>query len=980
MQNAENTGSKDYIIIKGARVHNLKNIDIALPRNKFIVITGLSGSGKSSLAFDTLYAEGQRRYVESLSSYARQFIGRMDKPDVDYIHGISPAVAIEQKVNTRNPRSTVGTSTEIYDYLKLLFARIGLTYSPVSGSLVKKHAINDVSDKILSYPEDSKVILLSPFYFHQGRTFEDELNILLQKGFLRIKSDKNIYKIEELLSEENKKLLGSIKKSAGIPPALSQTKEKGKSKKAGKKDTESLEQTLQPSSLLIIIDRFTVKLNDESNFSRISDSIQTAFFEGHGECSIENVSENKTFQSTFSNRFELDGITFEEPSTQLFSFNNPYGACKKCEGFGSIIGIDEDLVIPDKSLSVFDGAIMCWRGEKMKEWADQLISKSYKFDFPIHRPVYQLTPEQKKLLWTGNSYFKGIDDFFKWVETQSYKIQYRVMLSRYRGRTVCPECRGTRLRSDANYVKVGGKSITDIVLMPVDESIRFFSALKLSPVENEIAKRILLEITNRLKFLSDVGLGYLTMNRLSNSLSGGESQRINLATSLGSSLVGSMYILDEPSIGLHPRDTGRLIRVLKSLRDVGNTLIVVEHDEEIMKASDQLIDIGPEAGQHGGELIFQGTFREIVKDEKSYTGKYLSGKEQISLPYRRRKGNGFISVEGARENNLKNISVKIPLGVMTVVTGVSGSGKTSLVKKVLYPALKKIHGGFGEQTGAYDKLNGDYNRLTSVEYVDQNPIGKSSRSNPVTYVKAYDEIRSLFADLPLSRSRKYKPGHFSFNVEGGRCEVCEGEGEVTIEMQFMADIHLVCENCQGKRFKQEILDVMYKEKNVADVLAMTVDEAISFFSAPAKSFVNDHKIAAKLKPLADVGLGYIGLGQSSSTLSGGEAQRTKLASFLTKGNSHEHTLFIFDEPTTGLHFHDIRKLMKAFDLLMEQGNSILIIEHNSEVIKCADWIIDLGPEGGDSGGYLVFEGTPEELIGCKESHTGKYLKDKLPKN
>ena len=974
MQDIDQLDSKKFIIIKGARVHNLKNIDIALPRNKFIVITGLSGSGKSSLAFDTLYAEGQRRYVESLSSYARQFIGRMDKPDVDYIHGISPAVAIEQKVNTRNPRSTVGTSTEIYDYLKLLFARIGKTYSPVSGELVKRNTVEDVVKHIQSFSNETKVILLAPLFLHPGRTIEEDLNVLLQKGFIRIRYANTITKIEDLFQKENKKILDTLKESSGVKSA-SITKPKKKKKIALLE--EATPEAPVASPIQIVIDRFSVAKDDESNLSRIADSVQTAFFEGQGECFTEIYNGDKIILTPFSNRFFLDGILFEEPSTQLFSFNNPYGACRSCEGFGSIIGIDEDLVIPDKSLSVYDGAIVCWRGEKMKEWNEELIRKAYKFDFPIHRPIYELTADQKLLLWNGNSYFQGINSFFKWVETQAYKIQYRVMLSRYRGRTICPECRGTRLRGDANYVKVNGRSITDVVLMPVKESLKFFSDLKLTKQETEIARRILVEISNRLRFLSDVGLGYLSLNRLSNTLSGGESQRINLATSLGSSLVGSMYILDEPSIGLHPRDTGRLITVLKSLRDVGNTLIVVEHDEEIMKAADQLIDIGLDAGVNGGNLIFQGTYEEILNDDAGYTGKYLSGREQIVLPYKRRKASGIIQIDGARENNLKNLTVKIPLGIMTVVTGVSGSGKTSLVKKVLYPALKKIHGGFGEQSGAFDKLSGDYNKLVTVEFVDQNPIGKSSRSNPVTYVKAYDEIRMLFADLPVSRSRKYKPGHFSFNVEGGRCEVCEGEGEVTIEMQFMADIHLLCENCNGKRFKQEILDIEYKGKNIADVLAMTVDEAIIFFTTPLKSSGYDSKIVVKLKPLADVGLGYIGLGQSSSTLSGGEAQRIKLASFLTKGNIHDHSLFIFDEPTTGLHFHDIRKLLKAFDMLIEHGNSILIIEHNSEVIKCADWVIDLGPEGGEDGGYLLFEGTPDDLIHCKKSYTGQHLKEKM---
>ncbi|HQW23055.1 MAG TPA: excinuclease ABC subunit UvrA [Bacteroidia bacterium] len=974
MQNIDQLDARHFIIIKGARVHNLKNIDVAIPRNKFIVITGLSGSGKSSLAFDTLYAEGQRRYVESLSSYARQFIGRMDKPDVDYIKGISPAVAIEQKVNTRNPRSTVGTSTEIYDYLKLLFARVGQTISPISGKPVKRHTVEDVVKYIQSLSEGTKLYILAPLYLHPGRTIEEELNILVQKGFVRVSVADTIYKIEDLLSKDHEKLLKSISGSS----VVGKEKTKPAKKKKAAEPEFSIHDVPVVSAIQIVIDRLSVtSVDDEGNLSRMSDSIQTAFFEGHGECSVLLPDDTKNIAVPFNNKFEADGMTFEEPSTQLFSFNNPYGACKRCEGFGSIIGIDEDLVIPDKSLSVYESAIVCWRGEKMKEWNEALIKKAYKFDFPIHRPVYQLTQEEKQLLWTGNSYFTGLNEFFKWLETQTYKIQYRVMLSRYRGKTLCPECRGTRLRQDANFVKVGGKSITDVVLMPVSQSSKFFAELKLNEYETKVAKRILVEITNRLQFLSDVGLGYLTMNRLSNTLSGGESQRINLATSLGSSLVGSMYILDEPSIGLHPKDTVRLIKVLKSLRDIGNTLIIVEHEEEIMKAADQLIDIGPDAGRNGGELIFQGTFEEILKDDKGYTGKYLSGKETIPLPYKRRVSTSSFRIEGARENNLKNISVKIPLGVMTVVTGVSGSGKTSLVKKVIYPALKKIHGGYGEQTGAFDKISGDYSKLSAVEFVDQNPIGKSSRSNPVTYVKAYDEIRALYSDLPLSRSRKYKPSHFSFNVEGGRCDVCEGEGEVTIEMQFMADIHLLCESCHGKRFKQEILDVEYRGSNIADILNMTVDEAIDFFSSPIKSFGNDAKIAAKLKPLADVGLGYVRLGQSSSTLSGGEAQRIKLASFLQKGNSHTHTLFIFDEPTTGLHFHDIKKLLKAFDMLLDQGNTILVIEHNSEVIKCADWAIDLGPEGGEEGGNIVFEGTPEDLSKCKESYTGEYLKEKF---
>ena len=973
----QDLSSKDYILIKGARVHNLKNIDVAIPRNKFVVITGLSGSGKSSLAFDTLYAEGQRRYVESLSSYARQFMGRMDKPDVDYIHGISPAVAIEQKVNTRNPRSTVGTSTEIYDYLKLLYARIGKTISPVSGKEVKRDSVDDVVSFIQTFPDGTKVLLYAPLHVH-GRKAADELKILMQKGFTRVAFLGEIMKIEELLDEKNKTHMQNLEKMfspADAKPA------------AKKKKAEPVSQTsilIDPKILKVMVDRIVVQKDDESNRSRIADSVQTAFNEGGDECYVVPAPQPPEGGlgeiHHFSARFEQDGMKFEEPSTHLFNFNNPYGACKRCEGFGSIIGIDEDLVIPDKSKSVYDMAIVCWRGEKMSEYYFQLIKNAYKFDFPIHKPVYELTHEQRRLLWTGNQYFDGIERFFQWVETQSYKIQYRVMLSRYRGRTICPDCRGTRLRADASFVKIGGKSIIDVVLMPVKNSFEFFNNLSLSKYEETVSKRILIEVRNRLQYLCDVGLGYLTLNRLSSSLSGGESQRINLSTSLGSALVGSTYILDEPSIGLHPRDTQRLIKVLNSLRDTGNTLVVVEHDEEIMHAADRLFDMGPGAGQHGGELVAQGTFEELIANKNSLTGKYLSGKEKIPLPYRRRSMTGSILIEGARENNLKNIRVKFPLGMMTVVTGVSGSGKSSLVKKILYPALKKIHGGFGEFTGTHDKISGDINKISSVEFVDQNPIGKSSRSNPVTYIKVYDEIRNLFAEHPTSRARKYKPSHFSFNVEGGRCEVCQGEGEVTIEMQFMADIHLVCENCHGKRFKEEILEVEYRGKNIAAVLDMTVDEAIAFFSSPVKSFGYDEKIAEKLRPLQDVGLGYIHLGQSSSTLSGGEAQRVKLASFIGKGNTQGHVLFIFDEPTTGLHFHDIKKLLKAFDMLLDQGHSIIIVEHNTEVIKCADWVIDIGPEGGEEGGYVLFEGTPDDLVECDESYTGQFLKDKIPVN
>ena len=921
-----------HIIIKGARVHNLKNIDVAIPKNKLVVITGMSGSGKSSLAFDTLYAEGQRRYVESLSSYARQFMGRMNKPDVDYIKGIAPAIAIEQKVITSNPRSTVGTSTEIYDYLKLLFSRIGRTISPVSGKEVKRDNVTDVVNFIASLPEDTTVTVSCPLHPHSNRSVKEELAVLLQKGFLRVYFKGTLSRIEELLEDESVK-------------------------------NESLTNS---ETLRIVIDRISVN-HEEETLSRMADSVQTAFFEGKGDCFVEeNGSEH-----FFCDRFELDGIRFEEPNPNFFSFNNPYGACRKCEGYGKVIGIDEDLVIPDKSKSVYDGAIAPWRGEKMREWLDELIKSALKFDFPVHRSYNQLTDAQRSLIWTGNKYFRGLDNFFQHLEEQTYKIQYRVMLSRYRGKTTCPDCKGSRLRKDASYVKIAGKSITDLVLMPLDTALGFCQSLELSPNEAKIAKRLLLEITNRIKFLTDVGLSYLTLNRLSNTLSGGESQRINLATSLGSSLVGSVYVLDEPSIGLHPRDTHRLIGVLKSLRDVGNTVLVVEHEEEVMRAADHLIDIGPEAGTHGGHLVFTGVYDEIVKDSGSLTGKYLSGVEKIEIPKSRRRWTDAIVVKGARENNLKNIDVKFPLNVLTCVTGVSGSGKTSLVKRILQPAIQKAIGNYsGEQTGAYDELTGDIDKVQQVELVDQNPIGRSSRSNPVTYVKAWDDIRNLYASQGAAKSAGLKPAAFSFNVEGGRCDVCQGEGEVKIEMQFMADLFLPCEACNGKRFKQHVLDVTYKEKSVADVLDLTIDEALDFFK-------DETKIISKLQPLVDVGLGYVHLGQSSNTLSGGEAQRIKLASFLIKGNNSSKTLFIFDEPTTGLHFHDIKKLLKSLNALLDQGNSILVIEHNMDVIKCADWVIDIGAEGGDRGGELVFEGVPEDLVKEKKSYTGAFLKDHL---
>lgn len=928
---------KKHIIIKGTRVHNLKNIDVAIPKNKLVVITGMSGSGKSSLAFDTLYAEGQRRYVESLSAYARQFMGRMNKPDVDYIRGIAPAIAIEQKVITSNPRSTVGTSTEIYDYLKLLFSRIGQTFSPVSGGVVKKDSVTDVINFIMTLPDDTQVTVLCPLHPHNNRSIKEELAVLMQKGFVRVELDGSIQRIESLL-EDTAMDHGPL--------------------------------TID-HSLRIVIDRITKDQSDET-ISRLGDSVQTAFFEGKGDCYVRSKQdETPETEHFFCDRFELDGIRFEEPTPNFFSFNNPYGACKRCEGYGKVIGIDEDLVIPDKSKTVYEGAIAPWRGEKMREWNDELIKHALKFDFPIHRQYNQLTEEQQRLLWAGNKYFRGLDEFFREMEAQTYKIQYRVMLSRYRGKTTCPDCKGSRLRKDATYVKIDGKSITDIVLMPLDRAHAFFTGLELNPTQAKIAKRLLTEITNRLGFLNDVGLSYLTLNRLSNTLSGGESQRINLATSLGSSLVGSVYVLDEPSIGLHPRDTQRLIGVLKSLRDVGNTVLVVEHEEEIMKAADHIIDIGPEAGTHGGELIFTGTYEEIIVDEKSLTGKYLSGKEQIAIPARRRKWNDFIEIKGARENNLQNVTAKFPLGVFTAVTGVSGSGKTSLVKRIFAPALQKTLGNYtGEQTGAYDSIEGDYNKIEQVELVDQNPIGRSSRSNPVTYVKAWDDIRNLFAAQPKAKAAGLKPSAFSFNVEGGRCDVCQGEGEVKIEMQFMADIYLTCETCGGKRFKQHILDITYNEKNVNDVLSMTIEDGLEFFA-------KETKILAKLKPLFDVGLGYVQLGQSSNTLSGGEAQRIKLASFLVKGNNPHKTLFIFDEPTTGLHFADIKKLLKSFDALLEHGNTIIVIEHNMDVIKCADWVIDIGPEGGDRGGKVVFEGLPEDLIKVKDSYTGVFLKERF---
>lgn len=919
---------KEFIIIKGARVNNLKGLSVAIPRYRLVVITGLSGSGKSSLAFDTLFAEGQRMYVESLSSYARQFLGRMEKPEVDYIKGVSPAIAIEQKVSTRNPRSTVGTSTEIYDYLKLLFARIGKTYSPVSGEEVKRDTVTSIVQFLMAKEEGTRCMILCPLQQKEDRSLEQELNVLLQKGYTRVLSNGSPFFIEDLL----------------------QSKEEVK------------------GSLEILIDRGVVQ-HEESMQFRFADSVQTALFEGEGDCTIEIPGEGRF---SFSDRFEADGMLFEEPSVNLFTFNNPYGACKRCEGFGRILGIDPDLVIPDKSLSVYEGAIAPWRSETMKKWLEPLLKHGIEFDFPIHRTFAELTPEEQELLWTGNKYFKGINQFFKFLESKTHKIQYRVMLSRYRGRTDCPECKGTRLRKDASYVKIGGRSITDLVLLPVKRSLEFFGNLEMTESEAKIARRLLKEIQNRLEYLNRVGLGYLTLNRLTNTLSGGEYQRIKLATSLGSALVGSMYILDEPSIGMHPRDTDRLISVLKSLRDLGNTVVVVEHEEKVMQAADQIIDIGPDAGSHGGELVFQGPLEALMADGSTYTAKYLNGTERLEIPGQRRKWRDSLLIRGARENNLKNIDVEIPLGVLSVITGVSGSGKSTLVKKLLYPSLGKMLGTVGDQTGRFDGLEGATKKVTQIEFVDQNPIGKSSRSNPVTYVKAYDAIRALFSNQPLAKQRGYKPAFFSFNVDGGRCETCQGEGVVKIEMQFMADIHLTCESCGGDRFKHEILEIKYNEKSIAEVLEMTVDDAIEFF-AKEKSVYN------KLRPLQEVGLGYIRLGQSSNSLSGGEAQRVKLAFYLGKGksNSRDHILFIFDEPTTGLHFHDISKLMGAINALIEQGNSVLIIEHNTEVIKCADWVVDLGPEGGEEGGYLNFAGTPEEMIKLNDNYTARYLKDVL---
>lgn len=927
-KNLDHIDPKEFIIIKGAKLHNLKNIDVVIPRNKLVVITGLSGSGKSSLAFDTLYAEGQRRYVESLSAYARQFLGRLDKPKVDYIKGIAPAIAIEQKVNSTNPRSTVGTSTEIYDYLKLLYARIGKTISPISGQEVKKHSVTDVVDFVKSQDNNKKLLLLAPITLEGKRTVKEKISILQQQGFSRIKIDEKVLKINEV-----------------EPQNISKN-----------------------TKLSIVVDRIVVK-DDEDFYNRLADSIQNAFYEGKGELSIEDVtSDGKT---TFNNKFELDGMLFTEPSVHLFSFNNPLGACPKCEGYGDIIDIDEALVIPNTGLSMYEGAVAPWSGDTLSWYKREFITHAHKFDFPVHTPYFELTEDQKNTIWNGNSYVSGINEFFETVKSKAYKIQNRVLLSRYRGRTRCPECKGRRLKKEATYVKINDVDITQLVDLPVNEVQSFFNDLKLNEHDKMVGDRLLKEIKNRLQFLMNVGLTYLTLNRKSNTLSGGESQRINLATSLGSSLVGSMYILDEPSIGLHSKDNEQLIDVLKDLRDLGNTVIVVEHDEDLMKAADYIIDIGPEAGTLGGELVAEGTYKQILK-ANSLTSQYLSGKTEISIPKQRRLTKSYIEIKGARENNLRNIDVKVPLDCFAAITGVSGSGKSTLVKKILYPAMIKHNGGYGTKAGQFDGISGSFKHIKHTEYVDQNPIGRSSRSNPVTYIKAYDDIRNLFAKQKLSKIRNFKPKHFSFNVEGGRCDTCEGEGEVTIEMQFMADVHLECEACQGKRFKQQVLDVKFEDKSIDDVLSMTIDDAMAFFSAH-----NETKISDKLEALQSVGLGYVTLGQSSSTLSGGEAQRIKLASFLTKGKNADQTLFIFDEPTTGLHFHDIQKLLKSFEALIENGHSVIVIEHNIDLIKCADHVIDLGPEGGINGGQLIAEGTPEDVSNVEASFTGQFLKPKV---
>ena len=918
------------IYIKGARVHNLKNIEVEIPHEKLVVVTGLSGSGKSTLAFDTIFAEGQRRYVESLSAYARQFLGKISKPDVDIITGIAPAIAIEQKVNTRNPRSTVGTTTEIYDYLKLLYARIGHTFSPVSGQEVRCYSVDDVAAYIQQQGEGGRVVIAAPLTLGRGQGIIEKLTLLLSDGLMRVWTKGETRLIEDILPQVDEKT--------------------------------------RAEEILVVIDRARIAADDDTQ-TRMRDSVARAFSYGEGICTV--ITDKGATE--FSSRFEADGIQFEHPSEHLFSFNNPLGACPRCEGYGKVIGIDEDLVIPDKSKTIYEDAVACWRGETMRKWKEQLVENAYKFDFPIHTPFHELTQEQKRMLWRGNEYFHGLDDFFAYIDSERRKIQFRVMKARYTGKTTCPECGGSRLRREALYVKVGGKTVADLVVMPVDELIAFFAGLELDGHDTKTAARILVEIRNRLQYLADVGLGYLTRDRLSSTLSGGESQRINLSTSLGSNLTGSLYILDEPSIGLHPRDTNRLIKVLQQLRDLGNTVIVVEHEEEVIRAADWIVDIGPKAGYNGGEVVFSGTLPQLLKSKKSLTADYLTGRREIAVPATARGWSNSITVKGARENNLRNVDVRIPLGVMTCITGVSGSGKSSLAKGILYPALRRLLYDTGVKPGDFDGLTGDVQLLKSVEMVDQNPIGKSSRSNPVTYIKAYDEIRRLFADQPYAQHTGLGASAFSFNIAGGRCEECQGEGVIKVSMQFMADVELVCEACGGKRFRDEILEVKYRGKSIYDVLEMTVDDAIAFFGEEKKDSTCK-RIVERLKPLQDVGLGYIKLGQSSSTLSGGESQRVKLASFLTKDSAQGGVMFIFDEPTTGLHFHDINKLLAAFNALIERGHTIVIVEHNMDVIKCADWVVDLGPEAGTGGGRVVFEGTPRNLEQCPASYTGKYLR------
>ena len=918
------------IYIKGARVHNLKNIEVEIPHEKLVVVTGLSGSGKSTLAFDTIFAEGQRRYVESLSAYARQFLGKISKPDVDIITGIAPAIAIEQKVNTRNPRSTVGTTTEIYDYLKLLYARIGHTFSPVSGQEVRCYSVDDVAAYIQQQGEGGRVVIAAPLTLGRGQGIIEKLTLLLSDGLMRVWTKGETRLIEDILPQVDEKT--------------------------------------RAEEILVVIDRARIAADDDTQ-TRMRDSVARAFSYGEGICTV--ITDKGATE--FSSRFEADGIQFEHPSEHLFSFNNPLGACPRCEGYGKVIGIDEDLVIPDKSKTIYEDAVACWRGETMRKWKEQLVENAYKFDFPIHTPFHELTQEQKRLLWRGNEYFHGLDDFFAYIDSERRKIQFRVMKARYTGKTTCPECGGCRLRREALYVKVGGKTVADLVVMPVDELIAFFAGLELDGHDTKTAARILVEIRNRLQYLADVGLGYLTLDRLSSTLSGGESQRINLSTSLGSNLTGSLYILDEPSIGLHPRDTNRLIKVLQQLRDLGNTVIVVEHEEEVIRAADYIVDIGPKAGYNGGEVVFSGTLPQLLKSRKSLTADYLTGRRAIAPPATERGWSNSILIQGARENNLRNIDVRIPLGVMTCITGVSGSGKSSLAKGILYPALRRLLFDTGVKPGDFDGIGGDVQLLRSVEMIDQNPIGKSSRSNPVTYIKAYDEIRKLFADQPYAQHTGLGASSFSFNIAGGRCEECQGEGVIKVSMQFMADVELVCEACGGKRFRDEILEVKYRGKSIYDVLEMTVDDAIAFFGEDKKD-PTCKRIVERLKPLQDGGLGYIKLGQSSSTLSGGESQRVKLASFLTKDSAQGGVMFIFDEPTTGLHFHDINKLLAAFNALIERGHTIVIVEHNMDVIKCADWVVDLGPEAGTGGGRVVFEGTPRNLEQCPASYTGKYLR------